>query len=165
MGAPELTISRNRPSKPSAAGVAPLSSGPRTGARDFVCIAKDVANQAARSACTVDGLLSAAKTKRYPLARLRRMALAAYLQLPPAPAQVPYIRVLAATAAGRAHLRRLRDAGAPVLTKPADVSSLGADAAALFALEGRCTDLYVLARPDLTQSAPGQDYRTTPVMI
>ena len=50
------------------------------------------------------------------------MALAAYLQLPPAPAQVPYIRVLAATAAGRAHLRRLRDAGAPVLTKPADVS-------------------------------------------
>ena len=121
--------------------------------------------QAARSACTVDGLLSAAKTKRYPLARLRRMALAAYLQLPPAPAQVPYIRVLAATAAGRAHLRRLRDAGAPVLTKPADVSSLGADAAALFALEGRCTDLYVLARPDLTQSAPGQDYRTTPVMV
>ena len=121
--------------------------------------------QAARSACTVDGLLSAAKTKRYPLARLRRMVLAAYLQLPPAPAQVPYIRVLAATAAGRAHLRRLRDAGAPVLTKPADVSSLGADAAALFALEGRCTDLYVLARPDLTQSAPGQDYRTTPVMV
>ena len=121
--------------------------------------------QAARSACTVDGLLSAAKTKRYPLARLRRMALAAYLQLPPAPAQVPYIRVLAATAVGRAHLRRLRDAGAPVLTKPADVSSLGADAAALFALEGRCTDLYVLARPDLTQSAPGQDYRTTPVMV
>ena len=121
--------------------------------------------QAARSACTVDGLLSAAKTKRYPLARLRRMVLAAYLQLPPAPAQVPYIRVLAATAAGRAHLRRLRDAGAPVLTKPADVSSLGSDAAALFALEGRCTDLYVLARPDLTQSAPGQDYRTTPVMI
>ena len=121
--------------------------------------------QAARSACTVDGLLSAAKTKRYPLARLRRMALAAYLQLPPAPAQVPYIRVLAATAAGRTHLRRLRDAGAPVLTKPADVSSLGADAAALFALEGRCTDLYVLARPDLTQSAPGQDYRTTPVMV
>ena len=38
-------------------------------------------------------------------------------------------------------------------------------AAALFALEGRCTDLYVLARPDLTQSAPGQDYRTTPVMV
>lgn len=121
--------------------------------------------QAARSACTVEELLSAAKTKRYPLARLRRMVLAAYLRLPPAPAQVPYIRVLAATAAGRAHLRRLRDAGAPVLTKPADVSSLGADAAALFALEGRCTDLYVLARPDLTQSAPGQDYRTTPVMV
>ena len=121
--------------------------------------------QAARRACTVDGLLSAAKTKRYPSPACGGWRWRPIYSCRLAPAQVPYIRVLAATAVGRAHLRRLRDAGAPVLTKPADVSSLGADAAALFALEGRCTDLYVLARPDLTQSAPGQDYRTTPVMV
>ena len=78
---------------------------------------------------------------------------------------MPYLRVLAATAAGRAHLRCLRDAGAPVLTKPADVPALGPAAEELFTLESRCTDLYVLARPDLTQAAPGQDYRTTPVMV
>lgn len=121
--------------------------------------------QASRDACTVAEMLSAAKTKRYPLARLRRMILSAYLQLPPAPERVPYLRVLAATAAGRAHLRCLRDAGAPVLTKPADVPALGPAAEELFTLESRCTDLYVLARPDLTQAAPGQDYRTTPVIV
>ena len=121
--------------------------------------------QASRGACTVAALLAAAKTKRYPLARLRRMVLSAYLQLPPAPERVPYLRVLAANAAGRAHLRRLRDAGAPVLTKPADVSALGPAAEDMFTLESRCTDLYVLARPDLSQAAPGQDYRTTPVMV
>lgn len=121
--------------------------------------------QASRDACTVAEMLSAAKTKRYPLARLRRMVLSAYLQLPPAPERVPYLRVLAATAAGRAHLRCLRDAGAPVLTKPADVPALGPAAEDLFILESRCTDLYVLARPDLSQAAPGQDYRTTPVIV
>ena len=121
--------------------------------------------QASRDACTVAEMLSAAKTKRYPLARLRRMVLSAYLQLPPAPERVPYLRVLAATAAGRAHLRCLRDAGAPVLTKPADVPALGPAAEELFTLESRCTDLYVLARPDLSRAAPGQDYRTTPVMV
>ena len=69
------------------------------------------------------------------------------------------------SAAGRAHLRCLRDAGAPVLTKPADVPALGPAAEELFTLESRCTDLYVLARPYLTLAAPGQDYRTTPVIV
>ena len=45
----------------------------------------------------------------------------------------------------RQHLRCLRDAGAPVLTKPADVPALGPAAEELFTLESRCTDLYVLA--------------------
>ena len=122
-------------------------------------------HRAAATACTVEGLLTAAKTKRYPLSRLRRMVLSAYLHLPPVPPEVPYLRVLAATPSGRAHLRALRDSGAPVLTKPADAAALGASAASLFALESRCTDLYVLSRPDLTQATPAQDYRTTPLML
>ena len=121
--------------------------------------------RAARTACTVEELLAAAKTKRYPLARLRRMLLASWLRLPPAPDTLPYLRVLAATAAGRAHLRGLRDAGAPVLTKPADAAALGAEAETLLALESRCTDLYVLGRADLSRAAPGQEYRTVPVMV
>ncbi len=121
--------------------------------------------RAARTACTVEELLAAAKTKRYPLARLRRMLLASWLRLPPAPDTLPYLRVLAATAAGRAHLRGLRDAGAPVLTKPADAAALGAEAETLLALESRCTDLYVLGRADLSRAAPGQEYRTVPAMV
>ena len=39
------------------------------------------------------------------------------------------------------------------------------EAEALLAAESRCTDLYVLARPDAAQMAPGQELRMTPVML
>lgn len=121
--------------------------------------------QAARTGGTLEEVLAAAKTKRYPLARLRRMVLAAWLMLPEPPAAVPYLRVLAANETGRRLLRQMRDAGAPVLTKPADAARLGPAAEALLAAESRCTDLYVLARPDAAQMAPGQELRMTPVML
>lgn len=121
--------------------------------------------QASRTGGTLEAVLAAAKTKRYPLARLRRMVLAAWLMLPEPPEEVPYLRVLAANETGRRLLRQMRDAGAPVLTKPADVSLLGGEAEALLAAESRCTDLYVLARPDAAQMAPGQELRMTPVML
>lgn len=120
--------------------------------------------QASRTGSTLEAVLAAAKTKRYPMARLRRMVLAAWLDLPAPPERTPYLRVLAANDTGRRLLRQMRDAGAPVLTKPADVSLLGAEAEALFAVESRCTDLYVLARPDPAQMTPGQEWRMTPVM-
>ena len=120
--------------------------------------------QASRTGGTLEEVLAAAKTKRYPLARLRRMVLAAWLALPEPPVCDPYLRVLAANDTGRRLLRQMRDAGAPVLTKPADVSRLGTEAETLFAVESRCTDLYVLARPDPAQMAPGQELRMTPVM-
>ena len=65
---------------------------------------------------------------------------------------------------GRQLLRRMRDAGAPVLTKPADAAALGPAAQALMAVESRCTDLYVLSRPDPAQTGPGQELRSVPVM-
>lgn len=121
--------------------------------------------QASRTGGTLAEVLAAAKTKRYPLARLRRMVLAAWLMLPEPPERAPYLRVLAANETGRRLLRQMRNAGTPVLTKPADVSLLGGEAEALFAVESRCTDLYVLARPDAAQMAPGQELRMTPVML
>ena len=57
-------------------------------------------------------------------------------------------------------LRQMR--GAPVLTKPADVSRLGQTAQDLFTREAGWTDLYALAYPDLSQSACGADWRATP---
>lgn len=112
-----------------------------------------------RQAADIDGLLEAAKTRRYPLARLRRMLLAAYLELPE-PEHIPYLRLLAASSRGCTLLRQMR--GAPVLTKPADVSRLGQTAQDLFTREAGWTDLYTLAYPDLSQSACGADWRATP---
>lgn len=115
--------------------------------------------RAVRQAADIDGLLEAARTRRYPLARLRRMLLAAYLELPE-PEHIPYLRLLAASSRGCTLLRRMR--GAPVLTKPADVSRLGRPAQDLFTREAGWTDLYTLAYPDLSQSACGADWRATP---
>ena len=78
----------------------------------------------------------------------------------PEPEHIPYLRLLAASRRGCDLLRQMR--GAPVLTKPADVSRLGPQAQALFTREAGWTDLYTLAYPDLSQSACGADWRATP---
>lgn len=115
--------------------------------------------RAVRQTADIDRLLETAKTRRYPLARLRRMLLAAYLELPE-PEHIPYLRLLAASRRGCDLLRQMR--GAPVLTKPADVSRLGPQAQALFTREAGWTDLYTLAYPDLSQGICGTDWRATP---
>ena len=121
--------------------------------------------RAVRTTATVEQLLEAAKTKRYTHARLRRMLLAAWLDMADTPADVPYLRVLAANETGRKLLRQMRDGGAPVLTKAADVSALGEAAQQLFTAEAGRTDLYALCRPDLGQSTCGSDWRASPIML
>ena len=122
---------------------------------------------AVHSAATVEELLETAKTKRYPMARLRRMLLQAYLGVPQA-AQgetPPYIRVLGADRRGRELLGRMRKtASLPVITKPGHVRRLGAEAQRVFDQEARCTDLYALAYPDLGQAGPGREYAASPVL-
>lgn len=123
--------------------------------------------QAVRTASTLEELLRAAKTRRYPYARLRRMVLWAYLGLTPAalPERVPYLRVLAANARGRELLGQMRHtASLPLLTKPADVRNLPADARQLLELEARSTDLYTLAYPDLVAATGGAEWREGPVI-
>jgi predicted nucleotidyltransferase len=109
--------------------------------------------EASRTAVSVEEILAAAKTKRYAYARLRRMVLWGCLGLRPAemPAHPLYIRPLAANAAGRALLGRMRkEASLPVLTKSADVRRLGGAAEALFTMEAAAADLYTLAYPNLS---------------
>ena len=123
---------------------------------------------ASRTAADLQSLLAAAKTKRYAMARLRRMVLWAYLGLTPAdlPEQVPYLRVLAANAAGCRLLSRMRrTAAVPVLTKPAQVRRLGPAAQRLFELEVRATDLYTLAYPRLSAAAGGGEWLEGPVIL
>lgn len=107
--------------------------------------------RAAGSAGSLAELLENVKTKRYPLARLRRMVFRAYLGLPPAPPERPaYLRVLAANGGGgTALLAGMRTTAAlPVLTKPAAVRRLSEEAWRLFELEARADRLYALACPD-----------------
>lgn len=117
--------------------------------------------QAVREAAGLRELLERAKTKRYPMARLRRTVLAAWLELCPAPQEVPYLRLLGANNTGRRLLRRME--GVPVLTKPADVARLGEKAEELFRRECRRSDLYALTCPRVMPS--GADWRTTPILL
>ena len=117
-----------------------------------------------RSAASLTELLETVKTKRYPLARLRRTVFRAYLGLPPAPPERPaYLRVLAANRRGTVLLAGMRTTAAlPVLTKPAAVRRLGPEARSLFGLEARADRLYALACPD--PAAVPDEWRTGPVI-
>lgn len=123
---------------------------------------------AAIRAASLEELYTLAKTKRYALSRVRRLVLWAFLGLSRAdrPECPLYVRVLGMNGKGRAVLREMRKTCAlPVITKPAGVKKLSADASALFAMEGRCTDLYNLCRADLTKAGGGMEYRRSPVVL
>lgn len=123
--------------------------------------------RAVRQENSIEAVLESAKTKRYTHARLRRMLLAAYLEMPltPLPDKLPYLRVLAANGKGRALLRQMRENGVPVLTKAADVAVLSDEAQQWFGAEARRTDLYTLCYPQLQRSSCGADWRITPKMV
>lgn len=121
---------------------------------------------AVRAAASLEELLALAKTKRYPLARLRRMVLHSFLGLPPLEKgeSPPYIRVLGANSRGRALLKTMREtASLPVITQPGEVRELGERAQKYFDLESRCTDQYVLAWPRV--GAPDLEFRTRAVIL
>lgn len=104
--------------------------------------------QAAQTAATVEEWLTAVKTRRYPLARLRRLMWAALLemdsrwqgQLP------PYIRVLGMNDRGREILTAAKPT-LPLLTRVAQLENMDDTSQALFDLECRGTDLQALAMP------------------
>ena len=106
--------------------------------------------KAAREAVSLEDFYTRAKTRRYTHARLRRLALAAFLGLRAAerPAAPPYVRVLGLGGRGRVLLRRMKDTcPLPVIVKPAQARELDGPALALFQAEARYTDLYGLCFP------------------
>ena len=106
--------------------------------------------KAAREAVSLEDFYTRAKTRRYPHARLRRLALAAFLGLTAAerPAAPPYVRVLGLGGRGRALLRKMKDTcPLPVIVKPAQARELDGPARTLFESEARYTDLYGLCFP------------------
>lgn len=115
---------------------------------------------------SVEEILSLARSKRYPLARLRRILLWAFLgmTLTDRPEAPPYLQVLGMNETGRALLREIRDRGAlPVLTKPAHVRRLPQDAQRAFELDARAADLYGLCLPEVPPC--GAEWTRGPVLM
>lgn len=91
-------------------------------------------------------LLEAVKTRRYPMARLRRVLWASLIGLTAADTKglPPYIRVLGMNPRGREMLAAASPT-LPILTRTAQITELDDGAKRIFALECAATDLHALA--------------------
>lgn len=113
-----------------------------------------------RVATSFDELCTMVKTKRYSLARIRRLVLSAYLGIDKSFfGKVPaYVRVLGFSPAGQAQLGNIPHDGIPVVTRAAEIKKLDGDAAAIFETECRATDLYALSLS--TPQECGAEYKS-----
>ena len=112
-------------------------------------------------------ICTAAQTRRYPLARVRRVLLRAWLGLPQSVSPEPqYIRVLAIGRQGRTLLRRMKDTCAlPVVIKPVTERSLPEDLQPALARDALADDLYALAYPAPGLRVGGGHFRKTPFCL
>lgn len=128
--------------------LARLRAMPRAAFASLPDISEGLENRlykASRQAATLEELYALAKTKRYTHARLRRLAVSAFLGVTGgAPPMPPYLHVLAMTDAGAA---LLQGCTLPVFARPADAARLPPAARALWELESRADDLYALCCP------------------
>ncbi len=120
--------------------------------------------RAVRDEGTISAACAAAKTKRYPYARIRRAYWNAFLRVPASYCreEPPFVRVLGLTPAGGAILGRCK---LPVLTKPARIDLLPPRAREWFALDERAGDLYALAFPKEENRVAGYEKRFSPVYL
>lgn len=112
--------------------------------------------KAARQAGGLEEFWDLVKSKRYPLARIRRLTMAAFLGLSRNLPELPcYLRVLGMTPTGQRILKQARPT-LPVAIRPGDFQRLGGEALSLFELEAHADDLYGLSLPSPTPC--GRDY-------
>jgi len=116
----------------------------------------------------LDSILAAAKTKRYALARIRRILMCACLAIKAGMNEgiPPYARVLAANEKGRVLLKELGEKSTiPLITKPASVRKLSPECVKLFELGAAAHDFYVLGYKATAEKRGGMDWKTSPKMI
>ncbi len=102
---------------------------------------------AAYEATTLDELYSLAKTKRYSHARIRRIVFSCFLGFTAEDLRIPapYIRVIGFNERGAEIIRETKKtATLPIITKAADIASLGDDARKIFSSECRAGDIFAL---------------------
>ena len=142
-----------RKDKLEAAVLAKLRMMERSGLASLPDLSEGLENRlysAIRRSRDAGELEAALKTKRYTLARVRRLILSAFLGIrrEDAAGAPPYLRVLGFNRRGRDILRRMDGAAAlPADTSLARLSRRGERCAATAGLEQRCTDIYTLALP------------------
>lgn len=135
---------------------------PYCGGNDGFAARLHASIQAGRSFAEICGR---AQTKRYPLARVRRALLRAYLDLPLATTGAQYARVLAIGAHGAQILRQCKaHATLPLLTKPIAEKQLPAHLQPLLQQDALADELYALSQPRGVQTA-GVHYRSTPYVL
>ena len=111
-----------------------------------------------RTASDYGEYLRICATRRYPLARVRRTALRALLDI--RDCQPAYLRVLAFNEKGRELLRE--EPKLPVLSKPAHVKRMGKEALHQFETMSAAHDFYLLLN---RRTEVGEDWRYTPKFV
>ena len=103
---------------------------------------------AVRNGISTEEILSLAKTKRYTLARLRRILLYAFLGIKQSDCNIlpQYIKILGFSQNGKNILRTMREtANLPLIMRYSDIKKLSPTAQYLYSLESRCDDIYALS--------------------
>lgn len=100
----------------------------------------------ARVATSLDELYNMIKTKRYTMARIRRLVLSAFLGFDNEffMTTPPYVRVLGFSKQGLSHLK-LPQGIIPIITRAAQIKELDDGAKKVFETECRATDIYALS--------------------
>lgn len=116
---------------------------------------------------SLEALMTAVKSKRFAMSRVRRMICCAALGVTDdlTNGRPPYARLLAANARGCEHLKNLRGGACPIVTKPAAVRQLSAYALQVFELGAQAHDLAALASPAVDARRGGADWRTSPIIL
>lgn len=121
--------------------------------------------KAVNEEATWDGILENAKTKRYTMARLRRMLMSACLGVNKeiVAKDIKYARILGMNERGKSVLREIKDKSKiEIINKPAKLSKMYADIADSFSLGAKAHDFYVLGYSKKYQKVCGNDWKTTP---
>lgn len=120
-------------------------------------------HRAVQDGGTFSAVCEAAQTRRFPLARIRRTLLRAYLGLPEGSGVAPqYLRVLAI---GRRGAEVLRGARLPVIVKPTAERTLPEALQPLLRRDAVADALYALVVPDPARRQAGARWKKTPFVL
>ncbi len=122
--------------------------------------------QAISQNTSFNAICQAAQTRRYPLARIRRTLLRAYLGLTHTAAPLPhYLRVLAIGPQGRTLLREIaKQSTLPLITKPISEKKLPTDLQSYLQQDILSDELYTFSKPNHALHIGGARYRQTPYL-